>query len=86
MNQLPIQSSYERTFLNTTQIYFNKYPRNWQLPVGCRIISDICENSETLKLCMQPTGNVQQEPVYIYPEMHNINTLPFFLGNSARIK
>ena len=57
MNQLPVQSSYERTFLNTTQTYFNKYPHNWQLPVGGCIISDICEKPETRQLCVQPTGS-----------------------------
>jgi superfamily II DNA helicase RecQ len=57
MEQLPIRSSYERTFLNTTHTYFNKYPRDWQLRVGGRIIADICANRETRQLCVQPTGS-----------------------------
>ena len=57
MNQLPIHTSYERTFQNTSQLHFNKTPRNWQLRVGGRIIGDICEKREIRQLCVQPTGS-----------------------------
>ena len=57
MNTLPINTSYERTFLNTAHKHFNKYPREWQLRVGGRIISDICTNVEIRQLCVQPTGS-----------------------------
>ena len=57
MNTLPINTSYERTFLNTAHKHFNKYPREWQLRVGGRIISDICTNIEIRQLCVQPTGS-----------------------------
>ena len=59
MNTLPIHTSYERTFLNTTQEHFNKTPRDcWQLRVGGRIIGDICAKREILRqLCVQPTGS-----------------------------
>ena len=57
MNQLPIRTSYERTFATTSQQYFNKYPRNWQLRVGGRIIGNICEKLDIRQLCVQPTGS-----------------------------
>ena len=57
MNTLPIHTSYERTFLNTTQEHFNKTPRDWQLRVGGRIIGDICAKREIRQLCVQPTGS-----------------------------
>ena len=57
MNTLPINTSYERTFLNTSQTHFNKHPHDWQLRVGGRIISNICTNIEIRQLCVQPTGS-----------------------------
>ena len=57
MNELPIHTPFERIFLNTTKEHFNKYPRDWQLRVGGRIISDICEKREIRQLCVQPTGS-----------------------------
>ena len=57
MNTLPINTSYELTFLNTAQQHFNKYPRDWQLQVGGRIINNICTNQEIRQLCVQPTGS-----------------------------
>ena len=57
MNELPIRTPFERIFLNTTDEHFNKYPRDWQLRVGGRIISDICEKREIRQLCVQPTGS-----------------------------
>ena len=57
MNELTIHTPFERIFLNTTDEHFNKTPRDWQLRVGGRIISDICEKREIRQLCVQPTGS-----------------------------
>ena len=57
MNNTPIRSSYERTFINTSQQYFNKYPRDWQQRVGGVIIGNICQKIDIRQLCVQPTGS-----------------------------